>query len=155
MTFARTRDAARSARFLPATGSSRLASVIGSAADRTPVGALAPAQQAAQALIGAEQALAQAQSRYVEAKAAWIAESRGSRAGEENGTQLLDAERGLAMAEESRQRARDRVEQLRHRLDEQRRQQVPSAGGPNMRPQDLHEPQGSGGHSIFARLLRR
>src|SRR5688500_14758684 len=106
MTFARARVAARNSRHLPATGSSRLASVLGTV-DGVPTRALAPAQQAAQARIGAEQALAQAESRHVEAKADWNAESRRRDYGEVQDSGLRNAERGLAIADESRQRARD------------------------------------------------
>jgi hypothetical protein len=155
MTFARTRETARSARHLPATGSSRLSSVLGGAGDRMPTAGLAPAQQAAQALIGAEQALVQAESRYVEAKGAWIAESRRQHYADDNGKQLNDAERGLAVADDARQRARDRVDQLRHRLSEQRLRQVPSDGTLYQQGPRLSAPHSGGGQSLITRLLRR
>lgn len=155
MTFARARVAARTSRHLPATGSSRLSSVLGTVSgDGMPTAGLAPAQQAAQALIGAEQALVQAESRYVEARADWTAESRRRDYGETNDSGLRNAERALAVADDSRQRARDRVEQLRHRLHDQRLQHLPTT---KLTPPAAARgaPEGSGGQSIFARLLRR
>ena len=155
MTFARTRDAARTSRHLPATGSSRLVSVLGTASgDAVRTVGVAPAQQAAQALIGAEQNLVHAESRYVEAKAEWTGESRRRDYGEVNDSGLRNAERTLAIAEESRQRARARVEQLRHRLNEQRRLNQPTTTLPT--PAAARgASQDGGGQSIFARLLRR
>lgn len=156
MTFARARAAARAGRHLPATASSRLAAVAGASAAGSSENGLprpmASAQHTAQALIGAEQSLAHAESRYLEARADVNAETRMSVFAETSG--LADAERRLAVAEESRRRARERVEQLRGRLQDERRSQLPAApSSPSAAARGAS--QGGSGQSLFARLLKR
>ena len=158
MTFMRARDAARAGRHQPAIGSSRLAAVAGASGPgsfeaRLPRAPMASAQQTAQALIGAEQALVQAESHYVEAKAELNAAVRLNAFGESD-KGLFDAERRLAITEDARRLSRERVEQLRRQLHEHRRTQLTTKSLPQ--PAAARGvTQGGGGPSLFARLLKR
>ncbi len=116
-------------------------------------------QRMANDLIAAEGALAEAEDRYIGAKHGWAAEMRRRGQGDGTETDVANAQAALTAADEARRLLGEKIEELRHRLYDQRRREIlaEAVTGQFAAHEDVQRKLAQSGKrkSLLARIFRR